>query len=126
VWHEVLLCALRIGVGRLRFFFQAEDGIRVFHVTGVQTCALPICSSPATVAAVGSIAIAGMVRSGYPKAFGAGIVCNAGTLGILKIGRASCRERGEDCGDGGAGWDREARVALVRGRRGKVVESLTE
>src|SRR5690606_40848982 len=27
---------------RLRFFFQAEDGIRDFHVTGVQTCALPI------------------------------------------------------------------------------------
>src|SRR5690606_39481137 len=25
------------------FFFQAEAGIRVFHVTGVQTCALPIC-----------------------------------------------------------------------------------
>src|SRR5690606_39539349 len=25
-------------------FFQAEDGIRDFHVTGVQTCALPICS----------------------------------------------------------------------------------
>src|SRR5690606_16162021 len=25
------------------FFFQAEDGIRDFHVTGVQTCALPIC-----------------------------------------------------------------------------------
>src|SRR5690606_6919891 len=24
------------------FFFQAEDGMRVFHVTGVQTCALPI------------------------------------------------------------------------------------
>src|SRR5690606_40245668 len=23
-------------------FFQAEDGIRYFHVTGVQTCALPI------------------------------------------------------------------------------------
>ena len=40
-------------------------------------------SSPATVAAVGSIAIAGMVRSGYPQAFGAGIVTNAGTLGIL-------------------------------------------
>src|SRR5690606_39297627 len=28
------------------FFFQAEDGIRDFHVTGVQTCALPI-SRPA-------------------------------------------------------------------------------
>src|SRR5207302_6010614 len=28
------------------FFFQAEDGIRDFHVTGVQTCALPICVLP--------------------------------------------------------------------------------
>src|SRR5438046_9054121 len=26
------------------FFFQAEDGIRDWSVTGVQTCALPICS----------------------------------------------------------------------------------
>src|SRR5207302_6870831 len=26
--------------------FQAEDGIRDFHVTGVQTCALPISSNP--------------------------------------------------------------------------------
>src|SRR5690606_40877287 len=26
----------------IHFFFQAEDGIRDFHVTGVQTCALPI------------------------------------------------------------------------------------
>src|SRR5205807_7169857 len=25
------------------FFFQAEDGIRYYKVTGVQTCALPIC-----------------------------------------------------------------------------------
>src|SRR5690606_39341498 len=30
------------------FFFQAEDGIRGFHVTGVQTCALPICSDETT------------------------------------------------------------------------------
>src|SRR5207249_9203712 len=28
----------------LFFFFQAEDGIRDRNVTGVQTCALPICS----------------------------------------------------------------------------------
>src|SRR5690349_24542230 len=27
----------------LYFFFQAEDGIRDLYVTGVQTCALPIC-----------------------------------------------------------------------------------
>src|SRR5215475_13758350 len=30
------------GANFLFFFFQAEDGIRDFHVTGVQTCALPI------------------------------------------------------------------------------------
>src|SRR2546426_8798539 len=27
------------------FFFQAEDGIRDYKVTGVQTCALPICEA---------------------------------------------------------------------------------
>src|SRR5437762_5991969 len=31
------------GKRRLLFFFQAEDGIRDTSVTGVQTCALPIC-----------------------------------------------------------------------------------
>src|SRR5690606_23731179 len=30
------------------FFFQAEDGIRDFHVTGVQTCALPISKQRTT------------------------------------------------------------------------------
>src|SRR5690606_39664955 len=30
------------------FFFQAEDGIRDFHVTGVQTCALPISARTAS------------------------------------------------------------------------------
>src|SRR5207302_8018581 len=34
------------------FFFQAEDGIRYFHVTGVQTCALPISSVSAKKAGV--------------------------------------------------------------------------
>ncbi|MCP5266936.1 MAG: TRAP transporter large permease [Burkholderiaceae bacterium] len=40
-------------------------------------------SSPATVVAIGSIVIAGMVGVGYTKRFAAGIICNAGTLGIL-------------------------------------------
>jgi C4-dicarboxylate transporter DctM subunit len=40
-------------------------------------------SSPATVVAVGSIVIAGMVKNGYPMPFAAGVICNAGTLGIL-------------------------------------------
>ncbi len=40
-------------------------------------------SSPATVVAIGSIVIAGMRQVGYSKDFAAGVICNAGTLGIL-------------------------------------------
>jgi C4-dicarboxylate transporter DctM subunit len=40
-------------------------------------------SSPATVVAIGTIVIAGMVSVGYTKDFAAGVICNAGTLGIL-------------------------------------------
>ena len=40
-------------------------------------------SSPATVVAVGTIVIGGMVRAGYSKEMAAGVICNAGTLGIL-------------------------------------------
>lgn len=40
-------------------------------------------SSPATVVAIGTIAIAGMMQVGYSKEFAAGIIANAGTLGIL-------------------------------------------
>ena len=40
-------------------------------------------SSPATVVAIGSIVIAGMRSVGYSRDFAAGVICNAGTLGIL-------------------------------------------
>ncbi|MCF7353095.1 C4-dicarboxylate TRAP transporter large permease protein DctM [Vibrio sp. CK2-1] len=60
-----------------------RGGLAIAAVMACMLFAALSGSSPATVAAVGSIAIAGMVRSGYPKEFGAGIVCNAGTLGIL-------------------------------------------
>ena len=40
-------------------------------------------SSPATVIAIGSIVIAAMRQVGYSKDFAAGVICNAGTLGIL-------------------------------------------
>ena len=40
-------------------------------------------SSPATVVAIGSIVITGMRQVGYSKDFAAGVICNAGTLGIL-------------------------------------------
>ncbi len=40
-------------------------------------------SSPATVVAIGAIVIGGMREMGYTKDFAAGVICNAGTLGIL-------------------------------------------
>ncbi|MCB1367107.1 MAG: TRAP transporter large permease subunit, partial [Rhodobacteraceae bacterium] len=40
-------------------------------------------SSPATVVAIGTIVIAAMRQAGYTKEFAAGVICNAGTLGIL-------------------------------------------
>ncbi|EIJ43834.1 TRAP transporter, DctM subunit [Beggiatoa alba B18LD] len=40
-------------------------------------------SSPATVVAIGSIVISAMVSTGYPQRMAAGMVCTAGTLGIL-------------------------------------------
>src|SRR2546430_11508702 len=38
-----LWCNPFISCVEISFFFQAEDGIRDLTVTGVQTCALPIC-----------------------------------------------------------------------------------
>ncbi len=55
-------------------------------IAGVLACMLFAAlsgSSPATVVAIGSIAIAAMRQVGYSKDFAAGVICNAGTLGIL-------------------------------------------
>lgn len=60
-----------------------RGGLAIASVLSCMLFAALSGSSPATVAAVGSITIAGMVRSGYPLEFGTGIVTNAGTLGIL-------------------------------------------
>ena len=55
-------------------------------LAGVLACALFAAvsgSSPATVVAIGSIILPAMVRQGYPKQFGAGIITTSGALGIL-------------------------------------------
>lgn len=55
-------------------------------IAGVLACMLFAAlsgSSPATVVAIGSIVIAAMRQVGYTKEFAAGVICNAGTLGIL-------------------------------------------
>ena len=55
-------------------------------IAGVFACMLFAAlsgSSPATVVAIGSIVIAGMRQVGYTRDFAAGVIANAGTLGIL-------------------------------------------
>src|SRR5690606_41009206 len=73
------------------FFFQAEDGIRDFHVTGVQTCALPIWSRP-----VRPSARSRTDRTVHASHRPRPDPCAAGwraTAPAPGIGRASCRER---------------------------------
>src|SRR5438034_9613144 len=88
------------------FFFQAEDGIRYHCVTGVQTCALPIslCRS------FGNLRTA--VQIGHPTSqdtprflpFAIPLFTAPPRWMVVsarnKIGRASCRERGEMSGVG--------------------------
>src|SRR5690606_40500295 len=89
------------------FFFQAEDGIRDFHVTGVQTCALPICLRPVADRVLESLTRRGGVGVSAPEVRALGPVDPsarwraevdvggqpAGTGFVPQIGRASCRER---------------------------------
>lgn len=60
-----------------------RGGIAMASVIACMIFAAVSGSSPATVAAIGSIVIVGMVKAGYPEEFAAGVIGNAGTLGIL-------------------------------------------
>src|SRR5690625_7928471 len=92
------------------FFFQAEDGIRDGHVTGVQTCALPIlemgpmrmgntlmgATSPLLGGDAGDVYYPLYLINGKPAN-------DPQTFAAKQIGRASCRERV---------WNSERDVAL--------------
>src|SRR5207244_2930643 len=57
-------------------------------LAGIIACAMfaLVCgSSVATVVAIGSIILPAMVKQGYPKQFGAGVIITAGSLGILML-----------------------------------------
>ncbi|WP_295806252.1 TRAP transporter large permease subunit [uncultured Nitratireductor sp.] len=77
------------GVARriIRFAIAAvghfRGGLAMASVLACMMFAALSGSSPATVVAIGTIAIAGMRQVGYSKEFAAGIIANAGTLGIL-------------------------------------------
>src|SRR5690606_40966361 len=99
------------------FFFQAEDGIRDFHVTGVQTCALPI-SQHVFLRAEGLTGLhllaedVKVVRADTEDFHILQYICAEahGSVDVnrwfgtgYEIGRASCRERGKGAGAGGSG-----------------------
>ena len=60
-----------------------RGGLAISSVFACMLFAALSGSSPATVVAIGTIVIAGMRQVGYTHDFAAGVICNAGTLGIL-------------------------------------------
>src|SRR5690606_39861868 len=100
------------------FFFQAEDGIRDFHVTGVQTCALPISTGrpaprggkrnshlrvPSDETCSSTISGRAMVKWRSSAARRSLEILNIREKSETpQIGRASCRERVRVAG--GEGW----------------------
>src|SRR5439155_9002463 len=83
------------------FFFQAEDGIRDGHVTGVQTCALPIYRLGSDRAAAARSDPRRSPNRSSPETRAASHRPTARATPATEIGRASCRERVEIPGDGG-------------------------
>ena len=76
VAHRIIRFAIAV-IGSFR------GGLAMASVFACMLFAALSGSSPATVVAIGGIVIAGMVQVGYTKEFAAGVICNAGTLGIL-------------------------------------------
>src|SRR5690606_40201960 len=91
------------------FFFQAEDGIRVFHVTGVQTCALPISKlmlasasrSPIRPASQSTVIVGSSPAKGLP---GEDTVTDrsAPATGSVRLPRSEERRVGKECRARGA------------------------
>src|SRR2546430_7782094 len=83
------------------FFFQAEDGIRDLTVTGVQTCALPICPSRDGKRRSwdwsGAVPCAAAWSKSWcshrPLRTARWAAAAAAAFPVAEIGRASCRER---------------------------------
>src|SRR5207302_2129816 len=97
------------------FFFQAEDGIRDFHVTGVQTCALPISSMRQRLPRSW---IVGRIR---PTIHERGKRCRILACGTARAHKKGGRDRPRVRGDRGGAYTRrseERRVGEGEGARG--------
>src|SRR5438046_5242101 len=95
------------------FFFQAEDGIRDWSVTGVQTCALPIYHEHQPMALPGMRLMLNH-RLMFVVQFALGLLAGLGLQGILDFGRlgslsARIEDRSEERRVGRVSRCREAR-----------------
>src|SRR5439155_5475699 len=86
------------------FFFRAEDGIRAGHVTGVQTCALPISPPPpplihACIESAQARLLAGMKDLG-----GGGLSCVVGEMALAGGFGAEVRSEERRVGKEWRGW----------------------
>ncbi|MEH6359167.1 MAG: TRAP transporter large permease subunit [Amylibacter sp.] len=75
--------ALRIIRFSIALVGHFRGGLAIASVMACMIFAALSGSSPATVVAIGGIVIGAMRQAGYTKEFAAGVICNAGTLGIL-------------------------------------------
>jgi len=75
--------ALRIIRFSIAVVGHLRGGLAIASVMACMIFAALSGSSPATVVAIGGIVIGAMRQAGYTKEFAAGVICNAGTLGIL-------------------------------------------
>src|SRR5438046_10000575 len=94
------------------FFFQAEDGIRVWSVTGVQTCALPI-SLPVLPAVIGVRTAADNSRHRRSRARGR-IADEGGAA--QPPSRSEERRVGKECRTGWAGYQEKKETRERWGR----------
>src|SRR5256885_7600392 len=91
---------VRYGCAVYFFFFQAEDGIRDYKVTGVQTCALPICQAPRK-----DLAALGIVRA------------IAGQLDVQQIGQVGSGQCADMEAASEGRWRRHGQVIRSEERR---------
>src|ERR1039457_2490116 len=92
------------------FFFQAEDGIRDYKVTGVQTCALPIYRGRL---------IQNQRSGGGGEGGGSGVGGHADGRGHGQYGRNAVGERHHGAAGGGFGQRSRDRGHLIRHQRAR-------
>src|SRR5690625_7781048 len=98
---------------------QAEDGIRDGHVTGVQTCALPISRTtplrliPARGERTRVMSTVAAVPGAHPRTRGTDLIRISAGANIKEIGRASCREREYILGVAVALWESVASCRMI-------------